>query len=36
MSAGIGVEHSEFNDSKDTPVRFIQTWITPRKLNTPV
>ncbi|KAM3138309.1 hypothetical protein pb186bvf_009585 [Paramecium bursaria] len=36
MSAGSGVQHSEFNDSKDTPVRFIQTWITPRKLNTPV
>jgi len=30
MTAGTGVQHSEFNSSKSKPVRFIQTWITPR------
>jgi redox-sensitive bicupin YhaK (pirin superfamily) len=30
MTAGKGVYHSEFNASKSRPVRFIQTWITPR------
>eukprot|EP00339_Tiarina_fusa_P006399 CAMPEP_0117051320 /NCGR_PEP_ID=MMETSP0472-20121206/35449_1 /TAXON_ID=693140 ORGANISM="Tiarina fusus, Strain LIS" /NCGR_SAMPLE_ID=MMETSP0472 /ASSEMBLY_ACC=CAM_ASM_000603 /LENGTH=267 /DNA_ID=CAMNT_0004765469 /DNA_START=43 /DNA_END=849 /DNA_ORIENTATION=- len=30
MTAGTGVEHSEFNPS-EKPLRFIQTWIVPRK-----
>jgi len=30
MTAGTGVRHSECNGSKSKPVRFIQTWITPR------
>uniref|UniRef100_A0A7S2HBT7 Pirin N-terminal domain-containing protein n=1 Tax=Helicotheca tamesis TaxID=374047 RepID=A0A7S2HBT7_9STRA len=29
MTAGTGITHSEFNHD-DTPLRFIQTWITPR------
>ena len=30
MTAGTGVRHSEFNHG-DTPLRFIQTWMTPTK-----
>lgn len=30
MTAGTGVRHSEFNVSKNQPLRFIQSWITPR------
>jgi len=30
MTAGSGVQHSEFNANKSKPLRFIQTWITPR------
>jgi redox-sensitive bicupin YhaK (pirin superfamily) len=29
MTAGTGVEHSEYNHSPDTPFRCIQTWIVP-------
>lgn len=34
MSAGTGIEHSEGNPS-DKPLRFIQSWITPRKRGLP-
>ena len=30
MSAASGVRHSEFNKSKELPLRFIQIWVTPR------
>lgn len=31
MTAGRGVRHSEFNLEKDKSLRFIQTWIVPRR-----
>lgn len=31
MTAGRGVQHSEYNHEKDKSLRFIQTWIVPRK-----
>ncbi len=33
MSAGSGIEHSEFNASQADPVHFLQVWIQPNQLN---
>ena len=33
MSAGSGIEHSEFNASQEEPVHFLQVWIQPNRLN---
>jgi quercetin 2,3-dioxygenase len=35
MTAGTGVQHSEFNESATEPLRFIQMWYTPRQRGLP-
>jgi redox-sensitive bicupin YhaK (pirin superfamily) len=31
MSAGSGIQHSEFNKNSDQPVKFLQIWLYPNK-----
>lgn len=35
MSAGHGIQHSEYNGSDAAPVHFLQVWIQPDRLNAP-
>ena len=32
MSAGTGIQHSEFNGSKEQPVTLLQIWVIPNKM----
>lgn len=33
MSAGTGIQHSEYNKNADQPVKFLQIWVFPNKRN---
>lgn len=33
MSAGTGIQHSEYNKNSDKPVKFLQIWLFPNKRN---
>lgn len=33
ISAGVGISHSEYNDSQEAPLHFLQIWIEPQRLN---
>ena len=35
MSAGAGIDHSEYNGSASEPVHFLQVWIQPDRVNAP-
>jgi len=35
MSTGSGIYHSEYNDSKEEQLEFLQIWIIPDRINTP-
>lgn len=35
MSAGTGIVHSEFNDSREEGLEFLQIWVFPRRQNLP-
>ncbi len=35
MSAGTGIQHSEYNGSQTEPLRFLQIWVTPHQQGVP-